>query len=50
MQNGTVRIGNVLTPAGYKLYEAQGILTEKVKVAIATSATWVDYVFTSNYN
>jgi hypothetical protein len=47
--SSTVRIGNVTTPAGYKLYVEQGILTEKVKVAIKTSANWADYVFDKNY-
>ena len=49
MQSGTVRIGNVATPAGYKLYVEQGILTEKVKVAVATSPAWADYVFANDY-
>jgi hypothetical protein len=50
VQSGTVRIGNVTTPVGYKLYVEQGILTEKVKVALASSAAWADYVFAPNYN
>lgn len=50
MQSGTVRIGNVNTPVGYKLYVEQGILTEKVKVAIASSGAWADYVFATDYN
>ncbi len=37
------------TPAGYKLYVAQGILTEKVKIALGSSANWADYVFTKDY-
>jgi trimeric autotransporter adhesin len=37
------------TPAGYSLYVANGILAEKVKVAIKTSANWADYVFDKNY-
>ena len=36
-------------PAGYKLYVAGGILTEKVKVAIKDSGEWADYVFGANY-
>ncbi len=47
--SSTVSIGNVTTPAGYKLYVEQGILTEKVKVAIKTSANWADYVFEKDY-
>jgi Bacterial shufflon protein, N-terminal constant region len=46
---GNVKIGNVNTPAGYKLYVEQGILTEKVKVAIKTSANWADHVFAPGY-
>lgn len=49
VQNGTVRIGNVNTPNGYKLYVEQGILTEKVKVAVASSLAWADYVFANDY-
>ncbi|MFD2603232.1 hypothetical protein [Flavobacterium suzhouense] len=48
-QNGKVRIGNVLTPDGYKLFVEQGILTEKVKVAVSTTADWADYVFAPDY-
>jgi hypothetical protein len=47
---GTVRIGNVTAPAGYRLYVEQGILAEKVKVAVKTTANWSDYVFDKNYN
>jgi hypothetical protein len=47
---GNTTIGPVTsTPAGYSLYVANGILTEKVKVAIKTSANWSDYVFDKNY-
>lgn len=44
-----VTIGTVNTPTGYRLYVADGILTEKVKVAVRTSANWADYVFKSDY-
>lgn len=37
------------TPTGYKLYVEQGILTEKVKVAIKTSSDWSDFVFADTY-
>ncbi|QJW92296.1 bZIP transcription factor [Spirosoma taeanense] len=50
-QTGAVVIGKDLrsTPAGYQLYVADGILTEKVKVAVKNSADWSDYVFADNY-
>lgn len=38
------------TAGTYKLYVADGILTEKIKVAIHTSADWADYVFAPDYN
>jgi hypothetical protein len=51
--NGTTLIGDpaVVTslPAGYKLYVQSGILTEKVKVAVANSSNWADYVFDGKY-
>ncbi len=47
---GNVTVGNVTTPAGYKLYVETGILTEKLKVAVKTSASWSDYVFEPGYN
>ena len=37
------------TPAGYRLYVEDGILTEKVKVAIKTTADWSDKVFDAGY-
>lgn len=46
---GALVIGTTNTPSGYKLYVETGILTEKVKVAIKTSANWADYVFADNY-
>ncbi len=46
---GTVSIGAVTEPAGYKLYVETGILTEKVKVALKTSGNWADYVFADEY-
>lgn len=50
-QDGKVRIGSNdrATPAGYKLFVEEGILTEKVKVAVSTTADWADYVFASDY-
>lgn len=49
VQTGTVKVGSVATPVGYKLYVEQGILTEKVKVAVASSTAWADYVFATDY-
>ena len=47
---GRVRIGDVQTQYdGYKLYVEQGILTEKVKVAVKDSKDWYDNVFERNY-
>jgi hypothetical protein len=37
------------TPGTYKLYVADGILTEKVRVAIKTTTDWADYVFKPTY-
>jgi hypothetical protein len=48
--NGGLIVGSVnSTPAGYKLYVSQGILTEKIKVAVNGSAQWADYVFAKDY-
>ncbi len=41
------RIGQ--TPAGYQLYVQEGILTEKVKVAIKDTDQWSDKVFAPTY-
>jgi trimeric autotransporter adhesin len=50
MQNGKVTIGSASdAPSGYRLFVEQGILTEKVKVAIKTSADWADHVFKNDY-
>ncbi|MEI8075650.1 MAG: hypothetical protein WCH78_12950 [Bacteroidota bacterium] len=47
---GRVKIGEVQTQYdGYKLYVEQGILTEKVKVAIKDSKDWYDNVFAPDY-
>lgn len=52
-QDGKVRIANgtndIKTPAGYKLFVEEGILTEKVKVAVKSTANWADYVFAEDY-
>lgn len=49
--SGKVVIGAAGTnqPAGYRLYVQEGVLTEKVKVAVRNSANWADYVFDENY-
>ena len=48
--SNTLAIGsNVATPAGYRLYVHDGILTEKVKVAVKSTTDWADYVFADNY-
>lgn len=42
--------GSNSTPTGYKLYVQGGLITEKIKVALASSATdWSDYVFEPDY-
>ncbi|UHG91721.1 hypothetical protein LQ777_02205 [Spirosoma oryzicola] len=37
------------TPAGYRLYVADGVLTEKVKVAVKSTNDWSDRVFERGY-
>ncbi len=51
MKNGKVTIGDawVNAPGNYKLYVDEGILTEKVKVAVLGTSNWSDYVFADNY-
>ena len=49
---GKVLIGDpstVTLPAGYKLFVQEGILTEKVKVALVNTTDWADYVFAKDY-
>jgi hypothetical protein len=46
---GTISIGNVTRPAGYKLFVETGILAEKVKVAVKTTTDWSDHVFNDQY-
>ena len=36
-------------PGSYKLYVADGILTEKVRVALKNTGDWADYVFAEGY-
>ena len=48
--HGKVKIGDCNTNYdGYKLFVEEGILTEKVKVAIKNSEDWFDNVFQSDY-
>ncbi len=42
-------IGDVEPKSGYQLFVQDGILTEKVKVALKTSSEWSDHVFKSGY-
>lgn len=46
---GKVLIGSVAAPGNYKLYVEQGILTERVKVALKSTSYWADYVFAPDY-
>ncbi len=47
---GNVVIGQGLTtPVGYKLYVEDGILAERVKVAVKNSGDWADFVFEDDY-
>ncbi|MFN8144286.1 MAG: hypothetical protein U0073_07710, partial [Bacteroidia bacterium] len=53
--NGIISIGvsssTVLNSSdGFKLYVVGGIRTEKVKVDVASTNNWADYVFSENYN
>ena len=44
-----VGAGMAATPAGYKLYVSDGILTERVKVAVKSTADWRDYVLGNDH-
>lgn len=52
--NGKIYIGTTAsypnTTGSYRLYVEGGILTEKVKVALRSTANWADYVFEKNYD
>lgn len=49
--SGKVTIGNVSnSPNDYKLFVEDGILTEKLRVAINNTADWADYVFDEDYD
>lgn len=51
--NGKIYLGATpsypSTTGNYKLFVEGGILTEKVKVALRSSANWADYVFAKDY-
>lgn len=48
--DGKVIVGNVNTrPGNYKLYVENGIMTERLKVAVKTSSDWADFVFAEDY-
>jgi hypothetical protein len=51
--NGKIYIGtNASYPTStgnYRLFVEGGIMTEKVKVSLRSSANWADYVFADNY-
>ena len=51
--NGKIYLGSSATypstTGNYKLFVEGGILTEKVKVALRSSANWADYVFAKDY-
>lgn len=48
---GGIMIGSGLssTPVGYKLYVSEGILTERVKVAVKNTSDWRDNVLQDDY-
>jgi N-acetylneuraminic acid mutarotase len=50
LNGGKVIIGNITSlPVGYRLYVEQGILTERLRVAVNNSGSWADYVFADDY-
>lgn len=48
---GSIVIGPGITktPVGYRLFVSEGILTEKVKVAVANTADWADDILKPTY-
>ena len=50
LASGTMRLGTVNVIPGYKLFVEEGILAEKVKVALENSSDWSDYVFKEDYS
>lgn len=51
VNNAKVVIGTGINsyPDGYRLYVKDGIMTERLRVAVANSAKWADYVFNKKY-
>jgi hypothetical protein len=52
LNNGRVSIGvddQTKWPVGYRLYVKDGILAEKVKVALVSTTDWSDHVFAPDY-
>lgn len=49
LKNGKVIMGDVPSPDGYRLFVKDGILAEKVRVAISTTVNWADFVFDDDY-
>lgn len=49
LNSGKIKFGNVATPGNYKLYVEDGILSEKVRVAVEGSSFWADFVFDNDY-
>lgn len=47
--DGKIVMGDVSTPNGYRLYVQDGILTERLKVALHLTTDWADYVFDKEY-
>ena len=48
--DGKIQMGpNITTPNGYRLYVEDGILTEKVRVAVKNTTSWADFVFKPDY-
>jgi len=49
--DGNLVIGDsqMNVPLGYKLIVQDGIITEKLKIALRTGSDWADYVFDENY-
>jgi len=49
IHEGKVGINTLNMPGNYSLYVPKGILTERIKVAAASSPDWADYVFDESY-
>lgn len=51
LANGKVAVGdlNMNLPNGYRLFVDDGIITERLRVAVTNSSDWADYVFEDDY-